>query len=614
MDDLLSDVVYKHDPSPRCNSFKRFLSVTAPVINLSSKLIDGIPLDAFVTVDSKQTFHASKIHGDVFFNRLKLHGLFDKINITEVDQNSIKLFGEQYTDAEFTFMKNDAFLDIEATQLEIGETINDIDVKDFINIDDDFEIFEDVMVNELVANECNIHGDIIGHTPEAIINEWHVDTLMNSHLSKKNNQKLQQPLRIQTAVIRGAINAGNINGFDFNEVKNILQSLKTNEQMLNESKIRVDKAYINGNIYFDEVNEKNFNKIAANAIYLNRPNTVNKPFNFLDPITVNGNMTVDHLNDANFNAFVSDLVRKSDEKIIIYGKTIFEDNVEVLSDIEATTINDIPIDRILTKNFKDPIINPIQVIGDVTVSKLDVHGKLNGITHDRIDVYGYDDAGQNYVIHRDVFFNRTTYIGNLYLYGGYNNVGNVKHYVKNLVRIDRPAVITGTKTFVGKLDFDDNIHILDYNGIDVQNFLSNVVLIDQYEPVTMYSSVIFEDPVNFPHLQVNGDLIVNAINNCSLKDWNSYAIRTDQPFTYDGVITFADSTFESTNINTIHLNEFPMDKLLTLYTTQHFPDDARFDEINSLVPFTTNGLVSGYYLPHERENTLMVMYSYRFSG
>lgn len=128
LDDVLSNVVYKDEKAPIIiNSFKRFKSVQAPNIELTSKLINGIPLSAFVTTDTEQTFHISKLDANVYFQKVTTEGLFDFVNITELDMNSIKVFGEQYTNADLIFKKGD-YLNIDAARLDVLETINGIDV------------------------------------------------------------------------------------------------------------------------------------------------------------------------------------------------------------------------------------------------------------------------------------------------------------------------------------------------------------------------------------------------------------------------------------------------------------------------------------------------------
>lgn len=131
LDDILSDVVYKHEPSPQINSFKRFESARAFDIQLTTDLINGIPFSSFLTADTVQTFNVSKLHGNVYFQRLKLDGLFNFINVTDLDLNSVKLYGEQFTDAELIF-EDGNYLSIDAAQLDVLGTINDIDVSDFV--------------------------------------------------------------------------------------------------------------------------------------------------------------------------------------------------------------------------------------------------------------------------------------------------------------------------------------------------------------------------------------------------------------------------------------------------------------------------------------------------
>lgn len=127
LDDILSDVVYKHEPKPQINSLKRFGSVQAANIQLTTDLINAIPFSLYLTADTEQTFSVSRLRGNIYFQRLKLDGLFNFINVTEVDMNSVKLFGDQYTDAELIFDDGD-YLSIDAAQLDVLNTINEISV------------------------------------------------------------------------------------------------------------------------------------------------------------------------------------------------------------------------------------------------------------------------------------------------------------------------------------------------------------------------------------------------------------------------------------------------------------------------------------------------------
>lgn len=127
LDDVLRDIVYKHESSPKINSFKKFQSIQAPNIKLTSKFINDHPLSSFMTRDTEQTFHADKLQANVSFQHLHLDGLFDFMNVTDLDMNSIKLFGDQYTDAELIFKDGD-YLHIDAKRLDVLDTINNVDV------------------------------------------------------------------------------------------------------------------------------------------------------------------------------------------------------------------------------------------------------------------------------------------------------------------------------------------------------------------------------------------------------------------------------------------------------------------------------------------------------
>lgn len=129
VDEVLSDVVYKHEPSPKINSMKRFTSIQAPDIQITSNLVNDIPFSSFVTKDTEQTFNVKTLPANVFFEHLNVDGLFQWVNVTDLDYRAIKLFGDQYTNAELEFEDGD-FLNIDADQLVILDQVNGINVCD----------------------------------------------------------------------------------------------------------------------------------------------------------------------------------------------------------------------------------------------------------------------------------------------------------------------------------------------------------------------------------------------------------------------------------------------------------------------------------------------------
>lgn len=479
-------------------------------------------------------------------------------------------------------------------------------VHDFIDIDEDFELNGNVHVNGLKVDELILDGEIKG-SPDSLVNGFSLQHLVDTHFSKNHPQNISGSVYIPIAVLRGGVNTKYLNGYEFQEIVNTLKQLKTHEQLLNQSNIAVNQMIINGSVWFDDlVNGHDLEYIKANAIRLDQPNNIDIPIVFLDPIYANGNIQVDHMNEENFTTFVNDLVRKSADVTRVYGTTIFNEDVTIVNNAEFTTINEISVDRILTRNYNREIRNPIRIIGDVTIPNLVVKGELNGVSADDLNSYHYDVQSGTYVLNRDVYFNDSIEISYFNVNGGYQNIGNVNEHLKNIIRTDRLAVITGTKTFTDTVYFDKGFDVVDYNGINLQQTLENIVYIDQYQPVDIVSDVVFAAPVEIQNMQITGDLTTAKINQNSVIDWVLNTIRTDQPFNFDGTIIFSEGSFQSSNIITEYINGNRMDEVITLNTEQTFTKPVHFNYVYSSAPIVADGLVSGYNLPLERANTLMV--------
>lgn len=480
-------------------------------------------------------------------------------------------------------------------------------MNDFISIDENIEFSHNIHLDELKANKVFVGGEIKGNP--STINGFSLQNLADLHLSIASPQNASGSVFIPTVVIRSGFDVNFINNYDFKEIVNILRNSKTNEQMLNASTILVDQMFVNGSVYFANVNGHDLEKIKASAIRLDQPNVIDLPITFLDPITVNGNFNVDQLNDEHFDTFVNDLVKKSANSNRVYGTTVFKEDVIILNNADVTTINELQVDHILTKNYNRTIVNPIRIIGDVSLSNLIVEGKLNGISAEQLNTCAYDYKTGSYFLQKNVFFNQSVDVKYIELHGGYNDIGNVNEYLEEIVRTDRYVQITGTKAFTDHVHFGSGIYVLEYNGVNVSQFLTNVILIDQIEPVDIHSDVVFDAPVHITHMKITGDFTTATINNCSVTDWIRDTIRTDQPFNFDGTVIFPEGTFQATNIDTNYLNGHLMEEVLTLNTPQNFSGEVHFDIVYSTIAINANGLVSGYDLPIEKNNTLMVSFN-----
>lgn len=482
-------------------------------------------------------------------------------------------------------------------------------VNDFVSIDEDFELNGDLTLNELHASHLTVGGEITGNE-NSLLNGYHLATLVETHLSRNFDQNISEPVRFATVTIRNGFDANTINGYDFQHAVNIIKNLKTNEQLLNATEITIDEMIVNGNVSFERLNGYDIEYIKQNAINLDQPNVIDFPIVFLNPVYINGNMNVGQLNGEPFDAFVNDLVRKSANTTRISGTVIFEESVMV-HDIDTKMINSKSIDKLLTRNYNKEIVNPVEIHGNVFVPNLIIEGELNGANAQNLNAYSYDEPSDTFYLQKNVVFNESIHISYFNWKGGYKNIMDVEQHLKDLIRTDRPAKITGTKRFTDSVHIESDIDIIHYDDVNVPEFLSKIILIDQKQPVEIYSNVTFEDPVEISNLRVRGDLITSTINNCSIADWVERAIRLDQPFTFNGTVIFPPGTFDATNIETKSINGHSVDEILTLNTPQYFNEHVRIQEVHSTVPITgpPGALVAGYDLKQERANTLMVRIS-----
>lgn len=603
LDELLGDIVYKHEPEPKITSFKTFDSIKAS--NIRMNLLNDISLDAYVTKSTNQEFSVDHIDGNVFIDRLEIDGLVDFINITELDMNAIKLFGEQFTDAELIFEGNDTVLN--ASQLIVRETINDVDVNNFIDINSDFEVYGDITLNTLSVNNCTVKGNIVGDDLASTVNGYNLTKLRDSYISRSLPQQIMEPVVINTLVVRNSFDADEINGLNYKLAVDVLQHLENFDEMLSDSTVRVQKMIVDGNINFTGINGFDFDYIAKHAIRTDRENTISWPIIFHDPVNIDGNLTIEEFNGVNFNDFVNNMVKRDDPNIFVDGSTVIRGKVNVFGDIITDNINGFRSNQFLTRHFKDTILNPIEIFGDVTLRQLIVDGHFNNVSKELIESYDFDELNGVHILRRNVEFNESMHTEYLQM-NAYGNISNVHEFIQSVVRTDRPVNISGTKYFAGRLHIDNDIHISQYDDINLQKLLSNIILIDRPEPIVFERNVTFNAPISAPMLHVNGDLVVKEIDSNTVKDWLETSIRTDMPYFHNGTMIFEDGTFEATNIHADQLNGLPVDNILTLNTPQSFKGSVHFDVLTSYIPITTDGLVSGYDLKAEEANTLKVSF------
>lgn len=118
-------------------------------LNIVSNTINEINIDSLVNKDKEQDMLLHTLNGEVAFENLFLEGLYGGVNVTQLDQESVKLTGEQYIEATLNFLnESPETLDIIATDFTITETLNSLLETDFYFANDQFRELRSISAME----------------------------------------------------------------------------------------------------------------------------------------------------------------------------------------------------------------------------------------------------------------------------------------------------------------------------------------------------------------------------------------------------------------------------------------------------------------------------------
>lgn len=121
-------------------------------LKVKSNLINDIPLDAFVTKDTEQIFRHPLLLGSATFENLYLQGLYDGINISKLDQETVKLSGDQFLSSNLIFEDG-----VSMNVLNITEKLNDINIEDYLFSNSDFTV-GDIQFTKMAAEKVYVQG------------------------------------------------------------------------------------------------------------------------------------------------------------------------------------------------------------------------------------------------------------------------------------------------------------------------------------------------------------------------------------------------------------------------------------------------------------------------
>lgn len=529
LDQLLENALYIDSPNVVVNSYKNIaLGTFDEGIHIESEIVNDFYIKDVATKSVEQNLALSHLHGDVIFQKLETSGLFDGINITEVTLDSIKLFGDQYTQAELVFEQVFMLSEIEANHFYVEKYLNNIEVNNLIKIDENTHIQSEVNFNELFVDQCDIYGNF--HVPE-IVNNIQLKDFAHQHLSISRPQYVSTPMKAHTVTMVGNLRNEYVNSVETSSFTNSVLKSQSARNLLFTGDILIDNMFIEGNAGIKLVNGFDLNGIIENAIWLNRPLSWYESVIFVNSIrviqniTLNGKMNDDFVNDLNEIA-----VRG---KNYLNGAKVYQNGFYVKGKIDTNLLNDEPLTDLLYKNSETTFNGPLTIQGHIFTNTVNAYGLINNVSIQYLkDIYYFDYDNEQHVIKSDISFQNYVQVKTLVALNSFNDIPNINYFLDSVLRADRDYNITIAKTFISTTYFESGFFVKSFNYENLSNLLSNIVVLNQ-EPKYVNGPIKFNEPVYASKLIVTNDLATHNIADCSPLEWyyNGIMINKDEDIT-----------------------------------------------------------------------------------
>lgn len=340
---VLADAVYDDDINV-ITAAKVFQNLAVKGnLNITSNFINDVNLKDIMTTNTEQQVAIERLQGDISIANLKMDGLFDNVNPTLLETNSIRTFGDQFIETPL-IVKGGR---VGATSLDVKISLNDIPLESFCYTDQaiDFPPNTRVEFLDLTVGNLKIDGDIVGTGSLVNLN---VQDFANNRLSKSLIQTLNVPVEINTLTTRNVFNGATINGMSFDKFKSYMVKMKNFSKTLLSGEQKIDTLIVSGNAILTLINGQDFRELIENVIWIDRTNNFDEVI-FLDGIDVK-NIKVGLLNEKDFGTFIQNWIPKTETPVKIQKEIVFTKNLVVTGNLETREINNIKVEDFLRKD------------------------------------------------------------------------------------------------------------------------------------------------------------------------------------------------------------------------------------------------------------------------
>uniref|UniRef100_A0A182NL59 VWFD domain-containing protein n=1 Tax=Anopheles dirus TaxID=7168 RepID=A0A182NL59_9DIPT len=603
---FLQSVVYVDEPYVEINASKHYRSLRfQQPIRVESNMIGDIHLDELLTKSTDQTVNISMVMGNVFFNRVQVDGLFGGINVTEWDTNSIKVFGDQHTEATLEFCPQYSLL--YANNLEIVGTLNDQPRAAFYDMDEEI-VFRDqtIHLSELYASYLSLVDSAIDG-PAKTLNEVHLPTFDATRFSLSQPQTFMYDMWVDKLYVGKSFAARYLNGLDVSQLQENVEIYLNDDYMLSGKHV-IDTLQIEGDVEIGVLNGVDFARFLDNVIWLDRPNAVPSVLHFLHPLHVDGDVTIEGmLNEIPFADFLENVVYKDTGGVVEFsGPKLFTRGFDVTGDLNTQIINNVPVKDFILKNESIAFPGQVVTLGRVYAKEVIVSGAINGKSFKPIEAYyAYDNATDTHIIKGDLHLQGLQMIHNLEALGGWNELMNVSHRLASLVRTNQDYYFKGHHVFQEEVHFKHGFTIDFIDGYNVSNVRNEIVYYDQQEPIVFSEPVEFYGNVWGGSLNVEQDLIGTNLMGIDPDELAKRTLLVNKDYEIFEKMAFLPGAFKCDHLVATYINGQPTSELITLHTEQTIEQPIFVKQIVVQNPLQVDGLVNGRDLRVERENTVM---------
>lgn len=528
--EVLEDVVYD-DESSEINSKKVFQSVEfSGGLEITSGFINNNQVENIMLTDKEQEVNLKFLQGDILFSKLDLNGSFDGVNVTDLEFNSVRTFGDQITECDIFFENPNHF--IEANDIQITNFLMNRPLSSYMN-NENLVLDEGVSFNKLAVENLNCVGNITG---SGNFHNLSLDDLERNRLSKSMEQIIATPCTIKTLTSEEGFSAKLINNKNMSTFKNYIDNIR-NYQHLLFSGNAIKDLHVHGDIFVRNLNGHNFQHILENAIWLKSHNEIPNSFDFINKVVIEGPLIVHGLvNDINFMEFKHNMVDRNEDRIVLSGHKNFNAPVTVEEQLEFTQMNKIPFENILMKK-DELILDTFNIKGTTKVNNLNVNGRFNDMPVSKIsNVYTYDPILKTHIVRGDVKFEHAVTFSSLQT--PVLNKLRISEIFHDLIKINESGVIvSAAKTFKDFVRFENGFSSNSLNDLDLK-FLKNLILTNEKEVVKVEGDIIFENKVVADLIGVKYNLTSPFVSGCDPLEWKSSSLMIDQDAVISGKFGF----------------------------------------------------------------------------